>query len=106
MASIAHSLAPNHASPLPPILATHQIIVCGSELFTGNTALCFTAFLEGKVKFSQVLKNWVSWVGYPGCRGWGMEGAGQGRTLVQHSSQGCESLADMQLRMSHPCAAS
>ncbi|PRW56687.1 nitrite transporter NAR1 [Chlorella sorokiniana] len=36
-----------------------QIIVCGSELFTGNTALCFTAFLEGKVKFSQVLKNWI-----------------------------------------------
>ncbi|KAI7845020.1 hypothetical protein COHA_001386 [Chlorella ohadii] len=35
-----------------------QIIVCGSELFTGNTALCFTAWLEGKVKFSQVLKNW------------------------------------------------
>lgn len=36
-----------------------QIIVCGSELFTGNTALCFTAWLEGKVKFGQVLKNWV-----------------------------------------------
>lgn len=36
-----------------------QIIVCGSELFTGNTALCFAAWLEGKTKFSGVLKNWV-----------------------------------------------
>ena len=45
----------------PPAAPGHpQIIVCGSELFTGNTALCFTALLEGKVKFSQVLKNWVS----------------------------------------------
>ncbi|KAL4858446.1 putative formate transporter [Chlorella vulgaris] len=36
-----------------------QIIVCGSELFTGNTALCFAAWLEGKASIGGVLKNWV-----------------------------------------------
>ncbi|EFN58263.1 hypothetical protein CHLNCDRAFT_34412 [Chlorella variabilis] len=36
-----------------------QIIVCGSELFTGNTALCWTALLEGKATLRGVLKNWV-----------------------------------------------
>jgi formate/nitrite transporter FocA (FNT family) len=42
------------ARPPPP-----QILVCGSELFTGNTALCFTAWLEGKARLGAVLKNWV-----------------------------------------------
>jgi formate/nitrite transporter FocA (FNT family) len=55
-------------SPLTHTTYTHalcppsrraQIISCGSELFTGNTALCFTAWLEGKTRFSAVLKNWV-----------------------------------------------
>ncbi|KAL4447187.1 hypothetical protein ABPG77_007220 [Micractinium sp. CCAP 211/92] len=36
-----------------------QILVCGSELFTGNTALCFAAVLEGKTKIGAMLKNWV-----------------------------------------------
>ncbi|KAL4443724.1 hypothetical protein ABPG75_011461 [Micractinium tetrahymenae] len=36
-----------------------QILVCGSELFTGNTALCFSAVLEGKAKISGMFKNWV-----------------------------------------------
>lgn len=33
--------------------------MCGSELFTGNTALCFAAWLEGKASIGGVLKNWV-----------------------------------------------
>ncbi|PSC72709.1 nitrite transporter NAR1 [Micractinium conductrix] len=36
-----------------------QILVCGSELFTGNTALCFAALLEGKIKWGGLIKNWV-----------------------------------------------
>ena len=32
----------------PPSNCAPQILVCGSELFTGNTALCFAALLEGK----------------------------------------------------------
>lgn len=36
-----------------------QILVCGSELFTGNTALCFAAVLEGKASVGGMLKNWV-----------------------------------------------
>lgn len=42
--------------PRPPLV---QILVCGSELFTGNTALCFAAVLEGKTKIGAMLKNWV-----------------------------------------------
>lgn len=35
------------------------IVVCGSELFTGNTALCTAALLEGKASFKGLLKNWI-----------------------------------------------
>nr|AXF41560.1 LCIA1020 protein [Chlorella sp. ArM0029B] len=46
-----------NSSPSPgPSL---QILVCGSELFTGNTALCFAAVLEGKASVGGMLKNWV-----------------------------------------------
>ncbi|GFR49573.1 hypothetical protein Agub_g11620 [Astrephomene gubernaculifera] len=35
------------------------IIVCGAELFTGNSALMTAALLEGKANFSDVLVRWV-----------------------------------------------
>ena len=35
------------------------ILTCGSELFTGNTALVTTAVLEGKATLKQLAKNWV-----------------------------------------------
>lgn len=34
------------------------ILTCGSELFTGNTALCTVAVLEGKAKWSGLAKSW------------------------------------------------
>ena len=33
--------------------------MCGSELFTGTTALCTAALFEGKTDIKSVLKNWV-----------------------------------------------
>lgn len=50
---------PTMACPCPRRPRCVQILVCGSELFTGNTALCFSAVLEGKAKISGMLKNWV-----------------------------------------------
>ncbi|PRW57490.1 nitrite transporter NAR1 [Chlorella sorokiniana] len=35
------------------------ILVCGAELFTGNTALLPAAVYEGKATVRQLLKNWV-----------------------------------------------
>lgn len=34
------------------------VIICGGELFTGNT-LIVTAMYEGKISFGQVLRNWI-----------------------------------------------
>lgn len=34
-------------------------LISGGELFTGNTALCSAAWMEGKVSLPSVLKNWV-----------------------------------------------
>ncbi len=36
-----------------------MVIVCGAELFTGNTATMTAAFWEGKATAGQVVKNWV-----------------------------------------------
>lgn len=36
------------------------VLIAGSELFTGNCLLVIP-LLEGEVKFSGVLKNWVSY---------------------------------------------
>ena len=36
-----------------------MVIVCGAELFTGNTAMMTAAFWEGKATAGQVIKNWV-----------------------------------------------
>ena len=36
-----------------------MVIVCGAELFTGNTALMTAAFWEGKATAGQVVKNLV-----------------------------------------------
>lgn len=44
--------------------------VCGSELFTGNTAVMTTALYEGKATPAQLLKNWVgSYLGEIGLGG-------------------------------------
>ena len=37
-----------------------MILVCGAELFTGNTALLPVAVYEGKATLKQLAKNWVS----------------------------------------------
>jgi formate/nitrite transporter FocA (FNT family) len=43
-----------------------MVIVCGAELFTGNTALMTAAFWEGKATAGQVVKNLVcSYAGEP-----------------------------------------
>lgn len=43
-----------------------MVIICGAELFTGNTAYMTTAFWEGKATGSQLLKNWFfSYIGAP-----------------------------------------
>jgi len=34
--------------------------VGGGELFTGNTALCTAAYLDGKAEAGGVLRNWVA----------------------------------------------
>lgn len=34
------------------------VIICGAELFTGN-CLMITAFLDKKIKFKDMLKNWI-----------------------------------------------
>jgi len=40
------------------------ICCTGGELFTGNTSLCFAAFLEGKITLSEMLANFaISFVG-------------------------------------------
>jgi formate/nitrite transporter len=36
------------------------VIICGAELFTGNTLLCM-GYLEGKISLTAMLKNWL-WV--------------------------------------------
>jgi formate/nitrite transporter len=35
-------------------------LVTGAELFTGNTALVFSAYKEGKVTLNELMKSWVS----------------------------------------------
>lgn len=43
-----------------------MVIICGAELFTGNTALMAAAYWEGKATAFQVAKNWiVSYMGVP-----------------------------------------
>ena len=43
-----------------------MVIVCGAELFTGNTAIMTAAFWEGKATAGQVFKNLVvSYAGEP-----------------------------------------
>ena len=48
-----------------------MILVCGAELFTGNTAMLPAAVYEGKATVPQLLKNWCA-VGRP----WRDEGQG------------------------------
>eukprot|EP01025_Chloroclados_australasicus_P013130 TRINITY_DN1623_c0_g5_i1.p2 TRINITY_DN1623_c0_g5~~TRINITY_DN1623_c0_g5_i1.p2 ORF type:complete len:327 (-),score=46.49 TRINITY_DN1623_c0_g5_i1:398-1378(-) len=36
-----------------------MVLVCGAELFTGNTALVTAAMYEGKANFGQLLKSWI-----------------------------------------------
>lgn len=36
-----------------------MVMICGAELFTGNTCMCAAAFYEGRISFAQLLKNWV-----------------------------------------------
>lgn len=59
-----------------------MILICGAELFTGNTAMLPAAVYEGKATLPQLLKNWVGsylgnalgelvvWAGqlHPACR--------------------------------------
>lgn len=37
-----------------------MVIICGAELFTGNTMMMACAFYEGKVSFADVLKVWAT----------------------------------------------
>ena len=53
-------------SPSPRPALFLQILVCGSELFTGNTALATAAVYEGKANLKGLAKNWVcSYAGAP-----------------------------------------
>ena len=36
-----------------------MVIICGAELFTGNTAIMAAAFWEGKASGAQVAQNWI-----------------------------------------------
>ncbi len=36
-----------------------MVIICGAELFTGNTCMCAAAFYEGRISFAQLLRIWV-----------------------------------------------
>lgn len=37
-----------------------MVMICGAELFTGNTMIMTCAFYEGKVTLPQLLKCWVT----------------------------------------------
>lgn len=41
-----------------------MVLMCGAELFTGNTMMMAAAYWEGKASARQVLRNWViSYIG-------------------------------------------
>lgn len=43
-----------------------MVLLCGAELFTGNTMIMAAAFWEGKASARQVAKNWIiSYIGAP-----------------------------------------
>lgn len=36
-----------------------MVMVCGAELFTGNTCMCAAAFYEGRISLPQLLRIWI-----------------------------------------------
>ena len=50
------------ASPMPlmQFVLPTRLQSCGSELFTGNTAVVTAALYEGKATFKQLIKSWTA----------------------------------------------
>ena len=43
-----------------------QVLVCGAELFTSNTAMLPAALIERRARFSQLVRNWaIAYSGNP-----------------------------------------
>lgn len=36
-----------------------MVLICGAELFTGNTCSMAVALYEGNINFGDLIKNWV-----------------------------------------------